>query len=213
VFDSDRLPGQRRGARSYPGMAPAALRKRPTNDFNNNQNPEISDAIGSRARPVGEFRAATLDWPDSGCRAVFRGLACPISEGAPDFGGNLQLSDTAGIRNRGADWLRTFDIAVLAAALGLSSWLVLKRRSRNGVLLLRHRRPSLLRFFRKGCVCPIGSIQNVTLSLVDSRFMISMGVILFFFLPLVAALPVWTRFLRKRLPARSDSGSGSPCAR
>ena len=43
-------------------------------------------------------------------------------------------------------------------------------------------------FYRRGCICPIGAIQNVTASLVDPRYMISFGVIAFFFLPLVATL-------------------------
>ena len=43
-------------------------------------------------------------------------------------------------------------------------------------------------FYRKGCICPIGSIQNVTLTLVDPSYHISFGVIAFFFLPLVATL-------------------------
>ncbi len=105
----------------------------------------------------------------------------------PDFGGSYGFPTPQHPEPR-ADWLRIVDVAVLALALGLSSWLVLKRRSRNGVLLLSIGALAYCGFFRKGCVCPIGSIQNVTLSLADSRFMISMGIIIFFFLPLIAAL-------------------------
>jgi NosR/NirI family nitrous oxide reductase transcriptional regulator len=105
----------------------------------------------------------------------------------PDFGNTYSFPTPEHPEPR-ADWLRLLDVVVLAAALGLSSWLVLKCRSRNGVLLLSLGALAYFGFFRKGCVCPIGAIQNVTLSLVDSRYLISMGVILFFFLPLVAAL-------------------------
>ncbi len=105
----------------------------------------------------------------------------------PDFGGSYSFPTPQHPEPR-ADWLRVVDVAALACALGLGAWLVLKRRSRNGVLMLSLGALAYFGFFRKGCVCPIGSIQNVTLSLVDPRFMISLGVILFFFLPLVAAL-------------------------
>ncbi len=119
---------------------------------------------------------------------LFTGIVlAQYQKAPPDFGGSYSFPTVQHPEPR-ADWLRVVDIVVLAAALGLSSWLVLKRRSRNGVLLLSIGALAYFGFFRKGCVCPIGSIQNVTLSLVDSRFMISMGVILFFFLPLAAAL-------------------------
>jgi len=105
----------------------------------------------------------------------------------PEFGDSYSFPTPQHPEPR-ADWLRGFDVFVLAAGLGLSAWMVLKRRSRNGVMLLSIGALAYFGFFRKGCVCPIGSIQNVTLSLVDPRFLISFGVIAFFFLPLVAAL-------------------------
>jgi len=64
----------------------------------------------------------------------------------------------------------------------------LKRRTRNGVQLLSVGTIAYFGFYRKGCICPIGAIQNVTASLVDPTYMISFGVIAFFFLPLVATL-------------------------
>ncbi len=77
---------------------------------------------------------------------------------------------------------------MLAAGLGLGSWIVIKRRSHAGLMVLSICALAYFGFYRKGCICPIGAIQNVTLSLVDSRSMISAGVIVFFFLPLAAAL-------------------------
>jgi len=105
----------------------------------------------------------------------------------PDFGGSYSFPTPQHPEPR-ADWLRILDIVALVAALGLGSWLVLKRRSRNGVLLLSIGALAYFGFFRQGCICPIGSIQNVTLSLADSRYLMSVGVIAFFFLPLAAAL-------------------------
>ena len=79
------------------------------------------------------------------------------------------------------------DVAMLVAGLGLSAYLVLVRRSRSGAIALSLGAIAYFGFYRKGCTCPIGAIQNVTLSLVDPRYLISFGVLAFFFLPLVAA--------------------------
>jgi NosR/NirI family transcriptional regulator, nitrous oxide reductase regulator len=105
----------------------------------------------------------------------------------PDFGGTYSFPTPTHPEPR-STWVHWLDIAMLVAGLGLGAWLVLQRRSRNGVTMLSIAAIAYFGFYRKGCICPIGSIQNVTLSLVDSRYMISFGVIAFFFLPLVATL-------------------------
>ena len=43
-------------------------------------------------------------------------------------------------------------------------------------------------FWRKGCVCAIGSLQNVSLALCDHGYAVPAGVIAFFILPLLFAL-------------------------
>ena len=105
----------------------------------------------------------------------------------PDFGGTYSFPTPTHPEPRAA-WVRGLDIAMLVVGLGLEAWLVLKRRSRNAVMILSIGALAYFGFYRKGCICPIGAIQNVTLSLADSRYMISYGVIAFFFLPLAAAL-------------------------
>lgn len=105
----------------------------------------------------------------------------------PDFGGTYEFPTPAHPEPR-ADWLRSLDVVLLAVFLGLAAWLVLKRRSRNGMLLLTLAAVGYFGFFREGCVCPIGAIQNVTLTLVDPYYNISFAIIAFFFLPLVATL-------------------------
>jgi polyferredoxin len=105
----------------------------------------------------------------------------------PDFGGSYSFPTPEHPEPR-ADWLRGLDVVLLAAALAAAAWLILKRRSRNGLMVLNMASIAYFGFYRKGCTCAIGAIQNVTLSLVDSRYLISFGVIAFFFLPLVFAL-------------------------
>ncbi|HLY17841.1 MAG TPA: 4Fe-4S binding protein, partial [Bryobacteraceae bacterium] len=85
-------------------------------------------------------------------------------------------------------WLQVLDVAVLAAAMGISSWLVLKRRNRKALVALTAGSVAYFGFYRQGCVCPIGSIQNVAVALTDPGYSIPMVVTATFFLPLVMAV-------------------------
>ncbi len=82
-------------------------------------------------------------------------------------------------------WL---DAGVLLAALSLAAWLVLRRRSRNGIFLLTLFSLGWFGFWRHGCVCSVGSLQNVVAGLCDSRFGVPLVVLAFFALPLLFAL-------------------------
>jgi polyferredoxin len=105
----------------------------------------------------------------------------------PDFGGSHTFpSPTHPEPN--ADWLRFLDVGLLAIALGLGAWLILKYRSRKGVMWLSIASVAYFGFFRKGCVCSVGAIQNVVLCLVDPHYVISLSVMVIFFLPLLATL-------------------------
>lgn len=84
--------------------------------------------------------------------------------------------------------LEALDVGVLLASLASSAWLVLKARSRRGVFLLAVFSLAYFGFWRKGCVCPIGSIQNVAAWLGDSQAVMPWSVAAFFLLPLVFAL-------------------------
>lgn len=79
------------------------------------------------------------------------------------------------------------DVAVLAAALALAAWLVLRRRSRAGMVALSAFAIAYFGFYRRGCVCPIGAIQNVVSALADPAYLLPWSVAAFFLLPLVAA--------------------------
>jgi polyferredoxin len=114
-------------------------------------------------------------------------LSAQWQKAPPAFGNSYEVPTPTHPEPRAA-WIRGLDVAVLAAGLGLAAWLSLKRRTRHGMLLLSIGSVAYFGFFRKGCICAIGAIQNVTLSLVDSRYLISYGVIAFFFLPLLATL-------------------------
>ncbi len=87
-----------------------------------------------------------------------------------------------------AEMLAFLDIFVLAAALVLVSWLVLKKRSRNLVFLVSVLSMIYFGFYRKGCICSIGAIQNVSLAITDSSYVIPLTAIAFFILPLIFTL-------------------------
>lgn len=81
-----------------------------------------------------------------------------------------------------------FDVFVLIAFLVIASWLIIKKRSRRGILWLSVLAMVYFGFYRNGCVCSIGAIQNVTLSFFDPAYAISAVVLLFFILPLLMTL-------------------------
>ena len=84
--------------------------------------------------------------------------------------------------------LEVLDVVLLAAALGLGVWIVIGRRSRGWLVVLTIACLAYFGFYREGCVCPIGAIQNVAVALTDPNYAIPYVVIAVFFLPLIIAL-------------------------
>lgn len=87
-----------------------------------------------------------------------------------------------------AGLLAVVDVIVLAIALALVTWLVLKKRSRIGVFAVSILSLAYFGFYRHGCVCSIGAIQNMALAAFDNAYVIPLTVIAFFILPLVFTL-------------------------
>ena len=82
-------------------------------------------------------------------------------------------------------WL---DVTVLLISLTAATFLVLKKRSRLGVFWLSLFSLAYFGFYRQGCVCSIGSIQNVTLALFSNGYTIPLTVLIFFIIPLAFTL-------------------------
>lgn len=80
--------------------------------------------------------------------------------------------------------LEYFDILILLAVLALATWFILKSRLRRGILWLSVFSLVYFGFYRKGCICPIGAIQNMALSFSDPDYNISLIVLAFFLIPL-----------------------------
>lgn len=84
--------------------------------------------------------------------------------------------------------LEYLDVAVLVAALALATYFALKKRSRKAIFITMIFALIYFGFWRKGCVCSIGAIQNVTLSFFSHDYTIPLVVVAFFVLPLIVAL-------------------------
>ena len=80
------------------------------------------------------------------------------------------------------------DVLVLLVVLSLASWLAIRKRSRKGLLWLSIFSLVYFGFYRNGCICSVGSIQNVALTLFDPGYAISITTLLFFLLPLIFTL-------------------------
>ncbi len=105
----------------------------------------------------------------------------------PEFETGYEQPDTTTPEPRAAA-LEYVDVFILLAVLALASWFAVKKRSRRGILWLSVFTLIYFGFYRNGCICSIGSIQNVTLALFDPAYKISITVLAFFLLPLIFAL-------------------------
>jgi len=105
----------------------------------------------------------------------------------PDFDSGYQLPLTVTPAPR-AQIYEYLDVLVLLVALALAAYLILKKRSRRAIFALMVFSLIYFGFWRKGCICPIGAVQNVTLAIFDSHYAIPVTVLLFFLLPLVFTL-------------------------
>lgn len=85
-------------------------------------------------------------------------------------------------------WLEIADVVLLGGALLLAIWLVIRRRSRSLAFALSVASLAYFGFYREGCICPIGSIQNVAVALTDPGYSIPIVVTAVFFLPLLVAV-------------------------
>jgi ferredoxin len=80
------------------------------------------------------------------------------------------------------------DITLLLLALSTAAYFVLVKRSRRHILVLMVASLIYFGFLREGCVCPIGSIQNVTLALFQPGYTVPVSVVVFFLAPLLFTL-------------------------
>ena len=118
------------------------------------------------------------------CSSVF---SATVRFPPPEFESGHEFPSTTTPQPRGGIY-EYIDSIVLLTALVLASYLVLKRRRRRLIFVLTIFSLLYFGFYREGCVCPIGSIQNVTASFFDSGYAVPIVVLIFFLLPLIFTL-------------------------
>jgi ferredoxin len=77
------------------------------------------------------------------------------------------------------------DVVLLVAMMSVVAWAVLRSRKRAPVFIVSVISVLYFGFYRSGCVCSIGAIQNVALTLADSSYSMPIVVFLFFMLPIL----------------------------
>jgi ferredoxin len=105
----------------------------------------------------------------------------------PDFESGYQLPSASTPAARQL-WLQYADAGVLLAALAVAVWLIYKKRSRRGLFWLSLFSLAYFGFYRKGCVCAIGSPQNVVYGLFNPDYAVPVTVLIFCFAPIIMAL-------------------------
>lgn len=105
----------------------------------------------------------------------------------PEFESGHQLPTITQPAAR-AQALEYVDLGVLVLALAAGSYLALRLRSRRGLLVLMILSIGYFGFYRQGCICPIGAIQNVALTVFENDYAIPLTAGAFFLLPLAFAL-------------------------
>ncbi len=118
---------------------------------------------------------------------VTEGLVAEQRFPPPDFESGYKLPATQTPLPRSLA-LQYLDVVVLAVGLGLACDAIFRKRSRRWVMGLSLGSVLYFGFYRQGCICAIGSIQNVTRGLFDSAYAIPLTALAFFLLPLVVAL-------------------------
>jgi NosR/NirI family nitrous oxide reductase transcriptional regulator len=106
----------------------------------------------------------------------------------PEFESGYRLPDMAPLPAARPVVYEYVDAVLLVAALLIASHLILRRRSRRAIFALMIAALFYFGFWREGCICPIGAIQNVTLTAFDSTYAIPLAAAAFFVIPLVFTL-------------------------
>jgi NosR/NirI family nitrous oxide reductase transcriptional regulator len=92
------------------------------------------------------------------------------------------------------------DVAVLLIVLTLTTRFTLKTRSRKSIILISAFSLLYFGFFREGCICSIGSIQNIALTLFNDGYTLPLSVLLFFLIPILFTIGYGRQFCAGACP-------------
>ncbi|MDR1342990.1 MAG: 4Fe-4S binding protein [Prevotellaceae bacterium] len=102
----------------------------------------------------------------------------------PDFESGYQYP-TFSYAVPGETLWSTVDVILLAAMMSVTAWAVIRQRRRTPVFIVSIISVLYFGFFRSGCICSVGAIQNVILSFIDSSYAMPLTVFLVFILPVI----------------------------
>ena len=105
----------------------------------------------------------------------------------PEFETGYELPQTPTPAPR-AEYMEYVDVAVLLLVLGLTIWLIFRKRSRKMIFWVAVFGLLYFGFFREGCICAIGAVQNLVLSIFNSGYAIPLTALAFFAIPLALTL-------------------------
>jgi NosR/NirI family nitrous oxide reductase transcriptional regulator len=105
----------------------------------------------------------------------------------PEFESGYQYATNQMPTQRAPVW-EYVDVVVLIVALSVTAWLAIKKRSRQGIIWMSVFSLAYFGFYRQGCICSVGSVQNVALALFNDSYTIPLTALLFFIIPLLFAL-------------------------
>lgn len=80
------------------------------------------------------------------------------------------------------NWL---DVVLMVVMMSVVAWATHKKQSRKAIFGVSIFSVLYFGFYRSGCVCSVGSIQNVVLALTDSTYNLPWYVLLIFILPIL----------------------------
>ena len=104
----------------------------------------------------------------------------------PDFESGYQYPEYSYAVPNEVLW-DTLDVVMLLLLLGIVTWALYKKRTRKPIFWTSIVSIAYFGFFRGGCVCSIGSIQNVAYAFVEDSYRLPIVVLLFFLLPIIFA--------------------------
>lgn len=104
----------------------------------------------------------------------------------PDFESGYQYPDLQYAVPNETVWI-IIDLLLLVVLMGIVTWALYKKHARDPIFWVSLISVGYFGFFREGCVCSIGSIQNIALALVDDSYHLPLTVLLFFLLPILFA--------------------------
>ena len=105
----------------------------------------------------------------------------------PDFTSGYEYPDILHGAPNETLW-NVLDIVLLVGMMALVVWAAYRKRSRAVIYSMSVVSVLYFGFFRSGCVCSVGSLQNVVTALVNPDYHLPWYVLLLFLLPIVFAL-------------------------